>query len=171
MELPLFPNNSCLTPCLLPFRSPWRPGCTHRWRHPTWCSLYRENRHLRQHRGEGPADKKGCHTTRVRERWLEDHQSAIRGKFSTIISYLFSFNLDIKLMGYYNVFAFPEQIAGNSLPYDNLEEIRRRLSEVSPNLTRYGDVEEANFFNLALGLMQVRLILSFASNSSTFYKI
>ena len=49
-----------------------------------------------------------------------------------------------------------EQIAGNSLPYDNLEEIRRRLSEVSPNLTRYGDVEEANFFNLALGLMQVR---------------
>ena len=64
-----------------------------------------------------------------------------------------------------------EQIAGNSLPYDNLEEIRRRLSEVSPNLTRYGDVEEANFFNLALGLMQVRLILSFASNSSTFYKI
>ena len=64
-----------------------------------------------------------------------------------------------------------EQIAGNSLPYDNLEEIRRRLSEVSPNLTRYGDVEEANFFNLALGLMQVRLILSFASNSSTFCKI
>lgn len=64
-----------------------------------------------------------------------------------------------------------EQIAGNSLPYDNLEEIRRRLSEVSPNLTRYADVEEANFFNLALGLMQVRLILSFASNSSTFYKI
>ena len=64
-----------------------------------------------------------------------------------------------------------EQIAGNSLPYDNLEEIRRRLSEVSPNLTRYGDVEEANFFNLALGLMQVRLSLSFASNSSTFYKI
>lgn len=74
-------------------------------------------------------------------------------------------------MGYYNVFVFPEQIAGNSLPYDNLEEIRRRLSEVSPNLTRYGDVEEANFFNLALGLMQVRLILSFASNSLTFCKI
>ncbi|KAL9966387.1 hypothetical protein ACROYT_G024449 [Oculina patagonica] len=46
------------------------------------------------------------------------------------------------------------EIAGNTLPYDNLEEIRRRLSEVSPNLTRYGDVEEANFFNLALGLMQ-----------------
>lgn len=48
------------------------------------------------------------------------------------------------------------QISGNTLPYDNLDEIRRRLSEVSPNLTRYGDVEEANFFNLALGLMQVK---------------
>lgn len=47
------------------------------------------------------------------------------------------------------------QISGNTLPYDNLDEIRRRLSEVSPNLTRYGDVEEANFFSLALGLMQV----------------
>lgn len=46
------------------------------------------------------------------------------------------------------------EISGNDLPYDNLDEIRRRLSEVSPNLTRYGDVEEANFFNLALGLMQ-----------------
>ena len=51
-----------------------------------------------------------------------------------------------------------QQIAGYSLPYDNLDEIRRRLSEVSPNLTRYGDVEEANFFNLALGLMQVKAI-------------
>ena len=49
----------------------------------------------------------------------------------------------------------PQQISGNTLPYDNLDEIRRRLSEVSPNLTRYGDVEEANFFNLAVGLMQV----------------
>ncbi|XP_015779251.1 PREDICTED: NADH-ubiquinone oxidoreductase 75 kDa subunit, mitochondrial-like [Acropora digitifera] len=46
------------------------------------------------------------------------------------------------------------EISGNTLPYDNLDEIRRRLSEVSPNLTRYGDVEEANFFSLALGLMQ-----------------
>ncbi|XP_068715494.1 NADH-ubiquinone oxidoreductase 75 kDa subunit, mitochondrial-like [Montipora foliosa] len=46
------------------------------------------------------------------------------------------------------------EICGNTLPYDNLDEIRRRLSEVSPNLTRYGDVEEANFFGLALGLMQ-----------------
>ena len=51
-----------------------------------------------------------------------------------------------------------QEIILNTLPYDNLDEIRRRLSEVSPNLTRYGDVEEANFFNLALGLMQVKAI-------------
>ena len=51
-----------------------------------------------------------------------------------------------------------QQITGYTLPYDtddNLDEIRRRFSEVSPNLIRYGDVEEANFFNLAVGFMQV----------------
>jgi len=47
------------------------------------------------------------------------------------------------------------QIAGETLPYNNLEEIRRRLTEVSPNLTRYGDVEKANFFSLAQQLIQV----------------
>ena len=63
----------------------------------------------------------------------------------------------------------PKQIAGNTLPYDNLEEIRRRLSELSPNLTRYGDVEEANFFNLALGLMQVRMIDNYEWSASLEY--
>ncbi|XP_076062264.1 NADH dehydrogenase (ubiquinone) 75 kDa subunit [Oratosquilla oratoria] len=38
------------------------------------------------------------------------------------------------------------QIAGLTLRYDNLNEVRQRLSEVAPNLTRYGDVEEANYF-------------------------
>lgn len=35
---------------------------------------------------------------------------------------------------------------GETLPYDNLHQIRARLTEVSPNLTRYGLREEANFF-------------------------
>ncbi len=35
---------------------------------------------------------------------------------------------------------------GETLPYDTLQQVRTRLSEVSPNLTRYGLVEEANFF-------------------------
>ncbi|XP_059472269.1 NADH-ubiquinone oxidoreductase 75 kDa subunit, mitochondrial [Neocloeon triangulifer] len=37
------------------------------------------------------------------------------------------------------------EIVGAKLPYDNLDEIRNRLEEVSPNLVRYGDAESANF--------------------------
>ncbi|EDO49065.1 predicted protein, partial [Nematostella vectensis] len=46
------------------------------------------------------------------------------------------------------------EIAGQTLPYETQEEIRRRMTEIAPNLTRYGDVEQANFFSLALGLIQ-----------------
>ncbi|KAM6461858.1 NADH-ubiquinone oxidoreductase 75 kDa subunit, mitochondrial isoform 2-T2 [Liasis olivaceus] len=38
------------------------------------------------------------------------------------------------------------ELAGMTLPYDNLDQVRRRLEEVSPNLVRYDDVEEANYF-------------------------
>ena len=38
------------------------------------------------------------------------------------------------------------------LPYDNLNEIRRRMGEISPNLVKYGDVEEANYFAQAAEL-------------------
>ncbi|CAG2064002.1 unnamed protein product, partial [Timema podura] len=47
------------------------------------------------------------------------------------------------------------EIIGQRLPYDTLKEIRDRLSEVSPNLTRYGDVEEANYFQQATELSKV----------------
>ena len=50
------------------------------------------------------------------------------------------------------------QIVGQKLPYDNLHEIRQRLEEVSPNLTRYGDVEEANFFKQAVDLSDVSIL-------------
>lgn len=46
------------------------------------------------------------------------------------------------------------ELAGVSLPYDSLEEVRSRLSEVSPNLVRYDDVEEANYFRQANQLAQ-----------------
>lgn len=46
------------------------------------------------------------------------------------------------------------EIMGVALPYDNLTDVRRRLTEVSPNLTRYGDVEEANYFKQANELAQ-----------------
>ncbi|XP_071803111.1 NADH-ubiquinone oxidoreductase 75 kDa subunit, mitochondrial-like [Asterias amurensis] len=47
------------------------------------------------------------------------------------------------------------EVAGQSLPYDELQEIRNRLTQVSPNLTRYGDVEEANFFAQAETMAKV----------------
>ncbi len=47
------------------------------------------------------------------------------------------------------------QLAGVTLPYDSLEEVRSRLAEVSPNLVRYEDVEEANYFKQANELAKV----------------
>lgn len=47
------------------------------------------------------------------------------------------------------------QLAGVTLQYDSLEEIRARLAEVSPNLIRYDDVEEANYFKQANELAKV----------------
>ena len=41
------------------------------------------------------------------------------------------------------------EVADLTLPYENLDEIRKRLEEVSPNLVRYDDVEEANYFKQA----------------------
>lgn len=46
------------------------------------------------------------------------------------------------------------ELAGAALPYDSLEEVRERLAEVSPNLVRYDDVEEANYFKQANELAQ-----------------
>ena len=46
------------------------------------------------------------------------------------------------------------EIAGKTLPYDTLAEIRGRLTDVAPNLTRYGDVEGANYFAQALNLVE-----------------
>ncbi|KAK7893216.1 hypothetical protein WMY93_022368 [Mugilogobius chulae] len=46
------------------------------------------------------------------------------------------------------------ELAGVPLPYDTLEEVRSRLAEVSPNLVRYDDVEEANYFKQANELAQ-----------------
>merc|ERR1719369_370211 len=41
------------------------------------------------------------------------------------------------------------EVVGKKLPYDKISEVRQRMSEVAPNLTRYGNLEEANFFNLS----------------------
>uniref|UniRef100_A0A8D8LWD8 NADH-ubiquinone oxidoreductase 75 kDa subunit, mitochondrial n=1 Tax=Cacopsylla melanoneura TaxID=428564 RepID=A0A8D8LWD8_9HEMI len=44
------------------------------------------------------------------------------------------------------------EIIGEKLPYDTLLEIRDRLGQVAPNLTRYGEVEEANYAEQATEL-------------------
>ncbi len=41
------------------------------------------------------------------------------------------------------------------MPYEKLSEIRARLDEVAPNLTKYGDVEDANYFKQAQELAAV----------------
>ncbi|XP_071439349.1 NADH-ubiquinone oxidoreductase 75 kDa subunit, mitochondrial [Hetaerina americana] len=46
------------------------------------------------------------------------------------------------------------EVIGHRLPYDTLQEVRQRLEEVSPNLTRYGEVEDANYFNEASELFK-----------------
>merc|ERR1719361_981426 len=44
------------------------------------------------------------------------------------------------------------EVIGETLPYDTIQQIRARLNEVAPNLTRYGLVEEANYFAQAAQL-------------------
>jgi len=44
------------------------------------------------------------------------------------------------------------EVIDEKLPYDNLNELRARMAEVSPNLVRYGTVESANFFAQSLSL-------------------
>ena len=44
------------------------------------------------------------------------------------------------------------QVLGETLPYDTIQQIRGRLSQVAPSLTRYGLIEEANYFAQAAQL-------------------
>ncbi|KAL0274810.1 UNVERIFIED_CONTAM: hypothetical protein PYX00_002845 [Menopon gallinae] len=46
------------------------------------------------------------------------------------------------------------ELAGKKLPYDTLVEIRRRIDQVSPNLTRYGLIQPSNFVELSLKMSE-----------------
>lgn len=46
-------------------------------------------------------------------------------------------------------------MVGESLPYDDLNGIRQRLTEIAPHLTRYGSAEDANYFAQATELSKV----------------
>lgn len=39
------------------------------------------------------------------------------------------------------------EISGHTLPYDTLGEIRKRMEEIAPHLTRYGKIEDANYLS------------------------
>uniref|UniRef100_A0A8C5BAR2 NADH-ubiquinone oxidoreductase 75 kDa subunit, mitochondrial n=1 Tax=Gadus morhua TaxID=8049 RepID=A0A8C5BAR2_GADMO len=47
------------------------------------------------------------------------------------------------------------ELAGVTLPYDTLDEVRDRLEECAPNLVRYDDIEEANYFQQAYELRDI----------------
>lgn len=59
------------------------------------------------------------------------------------------------------------EVAGRKLPYDNIVEIRHRLSEVAPHLTRYGEVEAANYLNQAFALAQDQAASISSSSKAT----
>lgn len=46
------------------------------------------------------------------------------------------------------------EVAGKTLPYEELWELRQRMYDISPTLVRYGELEPANFFTLAQKLMK-----------------
>ncbi|GFT33628.1 NADH-ubiquinone oxidoreductase 75 kDa subunit, mitochondrial [Nephila pilipes] len=39
------------------------------------------------------------------------------------------------------------ELAGHKLPYDNISEVRHRMTQIAPHLTRYNHVEDSNFLN------------------------
>lgn len=47
------------------------------------------------------------------------------------------------------------KFVGLKLPYDTLNEVRDRLTDVCPSITRYGDLEQANYFTQASNLAKV----------------
>ena len=44
------------------------------------------------------------------------------------------------------------EVLDEKLPYDKISELRARMGEVAPNLVRYGNVEQANYFAQSLEL-------------------
>jgi len=48
------------------------------------------------------------------------------------------------------------QMAGNTLQYDDLDEVRTRMAAISPTLTRYNYLEGANYFKQAAELARIK---------------
>lgn len=54
-------------------------------------------------------------------------------------------------------------MCGVTLPYNTIGSVRSRLTQLSPNLGRYGDIEAANFFKQAAELSEVGHIVCVCS--------
>lgn len=64
------------------------------------------------------------------------------------------------------------EVIGETLPYDTIQQVRGRLAEVSPNLTRYGLIEEANYFAQAAQLAKAdKKAKEFASGNPLDVKV
>ena len=59
------------------------------------------------------------------------------------------------------------EISGYTLPYDKPEDMQDRLSQVSPQLIKYGDIEPANFFSLTHKLIKGTTNTQFNNDSVT----
>lgn len=57
------------------------------------------------------------------------------------------------------------EIAGYTLPYEEITGVRSRMSEVCPHLLRYGEMEAANYFSLVQKLLKQQTKLGTASLS------
>lgn len=47
------------------------------------------------------------------------------------------------------------EVAGRTLPYDDIKQLRHRITEIAPHLVRFGDVEEAGYLKQALQLAKM----------------
>lgn len=63
------------------------------------------------------------------------------------------------------------EVVGAKLPYDTLDEVRFRLEEVAPHLTRYGSAENANYFRQAEQLSKVCIKLYLLLSIRQFTKL
>lgn len=141
-------NYPCKLTLMFHLRSPWRCWSSNGRHSPAWCCIHWKMWHICQHWGQESKYPSCCYSTWNGQRWLEDHQSHFWGE--PWLKHLaphcsFILNNTICLL----------QLAGVTLPYDSLEEVRTRLAETSPNLVRYDDVEEANYFKQANELAKV----------------
>ena len=62
-----------------------------------------------------------------------------------------------KIVINYYLFLINNQVLGSPLPYQSLDEIRARMNDISPTLTSYGNLEQANFFKENAKLLQVNI--------------